>query len=178
MSNNVFKSIDDLKEYTEQFSDRFTPGEIQTVSDETFMWNGTEWQKIVMDSSNSGITMTMYDLNAQIISQLPSHTEDDMKTDVEIINNFDTKISSRCYMMLCKEASYYTLFMNEKHNDNEFTDLGNAVITCACDLGQIRSVEQLENEVEIWVYDSVLQQMYCLHLFNYESGIVPFGGAN
>lgn len=175
-SYNVFKSKEELDKYTNQFSDRFTNGEIQFIDGKMYMWSGSEWDEIAAQYDNDGISISMYDLNEQIISQLPDYTDAQIEESKQVVNDFYNRAKSKYYMLLCKEASYYTLFTNTFDYDNEFSNLGDAVITCAADLGKIKSVETIgDAEVEIWVYDTIAMVMYCLHLFDYQQGVVSFG---
>ena len=169
----VFKTKADLDKYTEKFSSRFTPGEVVTVEDTTYYWDN-EWKELKIEmKDNNGLTMTMYELNEQLMSQMPDHTSFSLAEDVAIIDGFHTRVKSDYYMMLCKEASYFTIFTTI-NPDGEFHTLGDAAIACAQDLGSIRAVTNIEDsEIEIWV--NAGESMLCLHLFNYAAGVVPFG---
>ena len=119
------------------------------------------------------VSMSLFDINAQLISQLPAHDAVQLEEDVLKIDEFDTKTNSNYYMLLCKEASYYTLFttIGEPEDEKSF---GEIVIECATALGEIHSVENIEdNEIELWVVNGE-NETRCLHLFDYARGVVIY----
>lgn len=116
--------------------------------------------------------MTLFEINQQIISQLPIRTHEELKEDLNTICDFDEEQKSDYYMLLCKEISYFTIFEKNNNNNNEFNNLGSAVIACILEgLGDIVSIDKLDTEVEIWV-KTFEGDTVCLHLFNYAQGIV------
>lgn len=120
---------------------------------------------------NGGLNMKLYDLNKQIISQLPNLTEfDEIIND---INNFSKETNNIHYMLYGKEQSYFTLFEKE---DNNSETLGAAIIDCLTNVGDIKSIELTESKdaFEIWV--TIDGEATCLYLFPYDSGIVKIGG--
>ena len=115
--------------------------------------------------------MSLYDMNAQLISQLPTLTKEQINGKIKIINDFASNINSNYYMLLCKEMSYYTVFVNKKY-DGEFETVGHALVACL-DWCEVKSIEALEDEIEIWIMNK--GTAYCMHFFDYQSGIVEFG---
>ena len=54
--------------------------------------------------------LTLYEVNQQLVAQLPNMTKEKIEEKKEMFNNFLKKDSAEYYMMLCKELSYYTIF--------------------------------------------------------------------
>jgi hypothetical protein len=79
-------------------------------------------------------------------------------------------------MLLCKDVSYYTIFCDCPDIYNEFTNLGDAVITCIQEsLGDIVSIDKMDTgEIEIWWRSG--EENCCAYLFNCEQMFVQFGG--
>ena len=146
---------------------RYTPqeGEImQNLSDDKFyIWKEDKWMQINTDSS--GLNMGLYDINKQIISQLPELT--DLESKKEIISLLHSEWGNDYYMLYGKEISYFTLFKLIKPQL-----FGYEVIECLKNIGTIKAIDLTENKdaVEIWVESK--EGPTCLYLFPYDTGIV------
>ena len=70
----------------------------------------------------------------------------------------------------CKEISYFTIFSIQKYA--ECDTLGEAVIECLNNVGEIKSIDLDEggNAIECWVTTG--DESTCLYLFPYDDGIV------
>ena len=124
---------------------------------------------VKLTNSNSKIEMSIYDMNSQIIAQLPDADLEEVKAKID---NYASRTDNGYYMFLCKEQSYFTVF-SRKAIPN-YT-LGDAVIECASDLGKIKAIDTSSpNEIEVWVMFGTKAD--CIHLFPYDLGIVTFGG--
>lgn len=149
---------------------RYTPIEgevIQNPEGEYFMWHDGHWNTIKMEGS--GVEMGLYDMNKQIISQLP-YLEDFSKA-LENIRTLHGTHWNKYYMMYGKEISYFTLFEIIGYND-----FGNDIIDCCTNIGPIKAMDLTESgdAVEIWVQPTDGEPT-CLYLFPYDSGIVQVG---
>lgn len=117
--------------------------------------------------------LNIYELNKQIISQLPPLDPVKFNDAVDTINNW---CKGHTYMLYGKEISYFTLFQKEDNKNNEFADLGHAVLTVAQDISKyIYSCDVVDDgsAIEIWIkYDKAPTVLY---LFDYENGIVKYG---
>lgn len=173
----TFETENQLKKYTQKLRHRLEDGEVCQVqkSNKTYIFQNNEWVEMKV-KADSNIGLTMYELNEQLVAQLPDHKEEDIAVDKEKIDDFFRGTLSKYYMMLCKEQSYYTVFIRQE-DWNNFESLGECVIDCLNNIEcKIKSVENLDNkEVEMWITDSN-NTIWCLHLFDYASGIVEFGG--
>lgn len=149
---------------------RYTPTEgelIQTPEGKYMIWHEDGWNEIKMESG--GINMGLYDMNKQIISQLP--TLNDFTKAIADVRNLHEKYLNEYYMMYGKEISYFTLF--KVCGMNEF---GQDVIDCCTNIGAIKAMDLTEagDAVEIWVQPQD-DEPTCLYLFPYDSGIVQVG---
>ncbi len=148
---------------------RYTPAEgevIQTPEGEYLIWRDNQWMKINMDSS--GIELGLYDMNKQIIAQLPELT--DLSDKEGVINSLHMKYNNFYYMLYGKEISYFTLF---KIKEPQY--LGAEVIDCLRYVGKIKAIDLTEESdaVEIWVETD--DGPTCLYLFPYDNGVVQVG---
>ena len=149
---------------------RYTPqeGEIMqnTVDDKFYIWHDNSWALINVD--NSGINMGLYDMNKQIISQLPELT--DLEDKHYTINNLHAKFNNFYYMMYGKEISYFTLF---KIIEPQY--FGSEVIDCLKNIGIIKAIDftEAQDAIEIWVENE--NGPTCLYLFPYDNGVVQVG---
>ena len=143
-------------------------GEImQNASDgKYYIWHEDNWHEFSME--NSGIEMDLYDMNKQIITQLPDLTDWDRVE--QLFNDFHTSWRNKYYMMYGKEISYFTVFkIVEPHL------FGSVVMDCIPNVGIVKAIDLTETEdaVEIWVmYED---EPTCLYLFPYDMGIVEVG---
>ena len=131
-----------------------------------YIWHEGQWNAIKMDKS--GFEMGLYDMNKQIISQLPDLTEFEDAT--AAINKLYESRPDRFYMMYGKEISYFTLF--EIIDDFWFPS---NVIECCANIGNIKAIDLTEaaDAIEIWVMSD--DEPTCLYLFPYDSGVVKVG---
>lgn len=149
---------------------RYTPEEgelIQTPEGKYVIWHDGSWNEINME--NGGINMGLYDMNKQIISQLPALN--DFTKAIADVRDLHGKYWNEYYMMYGKEISYFTLF--KVCGMNEF---GQDVIDCCANIGAIKAMDITEaaDAIEIWVQPENGEPT-CLYLFPYDSGIVQVG---
>ena len=148
---------------------RYTPDEgeiIQTPEGKFMIWHDNTWNEVKIDGG--GINMGLYDMNKQIISQLPCM--EDFSKALEDIRTLHETYWNKYYMMYGKEISYFTLFEIIGYND-----FGNDVIDCCTNIGPIKAMDLTEagDAIEIWGEGE--DGPTCLYLFPYDSGIVRVG---
>ena len=159
---------------------RFEKGEIVFVTDKNqyMMYDGEQWVKIQEEMKVQGmsnIELTAYDLNKQIISQMP--ILEDWTESEKVLNTFITKSIHNDYLLLCKDISYYTIFQKSSDIFAHFSSFGEAVLTCASDIGDIIAVDYMDttNTVEIWVRKKESKENLCMVLFECHDFIVTYG---
>lgn len=139
---------------------------IQTPDGKYMIWHDSQWNEFQME--NSGIKMELYDMNKQIIAQLPDLADWDRVE--EVVNTFDTNWQNTYYMMYGKEISYFTVFKIKEPNG-----FGREFIDVVKNVGIIKSIDLTEaaDAIEIWVIYN--NEPTCLYLFPYDMGIVQVG---
>ena len=146
-------------------------GEIAYAIDEDCYYLYNEgWQPVEATMEGSNIVLGLYDLNAQILAQLPPITDFDEKC--KLIEEFIHNTNNNYYMMYGKNISYFTVFCRKNFN-GEFTTVGDAVITCLENVGLVKSIDLTESKdaIEIWV-TTPEDVTTCLYLFPYDMGLV------
>lgn len=167
-----FKTENQLKSYTRHSKDRLEQGETAHVenTNKIYIFN-KEWTEI-KTQGESNINMTVYEINEQLIKQLPDLTDEQIQKKKEEIRDFYLKKETKVYMLLCKEHSYFTVFLLEK--DNQYNTMEEEVIACVLygDNHKIRSIDNIDdNEIEIWAIDED-NAAWCYHLFDYQEGLI------
>ena len=72
-------------------------------------------------------------------------------------------------MLLVKEISYYTLFVDNSNSNENMSDI---VIECLSNLGNIIDInDESEGAIEIWVKDSD-GEAHIGYLFPYDQGVI------
>lgn len=150
---------------------RYTPEEneiIQNPEGEYLIWKDGAWNKINIEGSD--ISMDLYNMNKQIIAQLPTLTDDELNEKKYSIDALNAKYNNEYYMLYGKEISYFTLF---KIIEPQYFSY--EVIECLKNVGDIKAIDLTEDKdaVEAWVMTD--DEATCLYLFPYDLGIVQVG---
>ena len=116
------------------------------------------------------INLNLYDLNKQIISQLPDYTDEDFEKAYSLLDEYG-KGKDWC-MLLGREVNYYTIFHNlTKDADETFAS---AVIDCCKFQGTVKSVgwasEDNHEAIEIWIM--IGEEPTVFYLFDYAQGVI------
>ena len=131
------------------------------------IWHDGQWHAFQMDSS--GVEMGLYDMNKQIIAQLPDLTGwDKVET---TLKNFDTDWNNEFYMLYGKEISYFTVFRIKEH-----CEFSKEVIDIVKNIGSnVKAMDLTEaaDAIEVWIIYN--EEPTCLYLFPYDMGIVEVG---
>lgn len=135
-------------------------------SKKIYVYNDGKWVQMRPEGSN--LSLGLYDINKQIITQLPD-MEDFEKATENIITLYET-YKNEYFMLYGKEISYFTLF--QIIDDFWFPT---EVIDCCKNVGTIKAMDLTENNdaVEIWVETE--DGPTCLYLFPYDNGLVRVG---
>lgn len=164
--------LDIIKCNSVQFAN-LTPevGQVVFIQDDEengqlLMWSGTEWTE-VKTNSNSEITMTAYEMNQQLISQMPALTDTELIEKSILIDEFCSNTNNTFYMLLCRDTNYYTVLHRIGRDSLDYAS--KVVIDCAETQGTIKSIEPVEGAIEIWV--SSLTDTYTMYFFPYDGGV-------
>ena len=150
-------------------------GETKIENDKLYVSQNGEWIETEAKLSEGGeldTGMTLYDINKQIISQLPALTIDELHEKKTIINQYDYEQQSPYYMMLCNELKYYTVFSVQDGRSGK-PSFWSEVIECLIEFAdEVKSIEMANDNsaIEIWIKkDNEINVMY---LFNYKFGVI------
>ena len=137
--------------------------------------NGTYEPYAPAVSDESGLNMSIYDLNKAVIAQLPTLNDDALHECMVEINEWRCDTNNQYYMLYGREISYFTL-AHVSDGQNTFS-LGDVVLECLNSIGEIKSIDKVPdgNAFEIWVHYAAEDLMTCLYLFPYDSGVVEIG---
>ena len=144
---------------------------INTIDDGYYVYKDGNWMKINVE--NSGLNLGLYDLNKQIIAQLPILSDEELSNKKTVINQLHEKFNNEYYMLYGKEMSYFTLF--KLKDPSRF---GDEVVECLGYIdGDVKCIDITEPEdaIEIWVHEGT-EDPTCLYLFPYDTGLVIVGG--
>ena len=147
-------------------------GELALVKDEEKIYryeNGAWVEHIPVDGK---LGMTVYQINQQVIPQLPNLDADQINNGINAIDQFTNPNSY--YMLLCRDINYYTIFITGNEESNE--TVGQAVIDCfSCMGAELKAIDLTDdgNAIEIWfmVPGEELPAM-CAYLFQYDEGVI------
>lgn len=173
-----FENMEALKHDMEVNPHCYTEGCTVFLEDikETIIYRNGEWvaQEIGETTSTSGeVSMSLYEMNRQLINQLPDYNEEAWGGAKEILKEYLEKHNHSYYMLYGRELSYFTVF--HKEDSAEFVDLFSALKTCLDSVGSVRSFDfDGETAIEIWVKPDVASAVTCLYLFPYDDGVVTF----
>lgn len=148
-------------------------GDIAMLNDsgEIYIYN-KDWQ-IFEPEATSNLNLSLYEINQQVISQLPSPTEEKKKEIFDTIRDYIYKTCpmNKYFMLLNNELRYYTIFERTKTTDEDFIL---CLKDCLASVGDIKTIEEENGAIGIWV--TTTAYCHCLYLFPYDEGVVPFGG--
>ena len=116
---------------------RYTPDEgeiIQNLDGEYLIWKDGNWNKINVEGSS--ISMGLYDMNKQIIAQLPTLTTNDLLEKLPLVEELHNKYNNEYYMLYGKEISYFTLFKLK-----QVESFPHEAIDCLQNIGPIKAID-------------------------------------
>lgn len=147
-------------------------------TDELYIWETGRkcWSKLM--NSDTGLKMSLYDLNKAMIKTLEFLTPDQLEKKKELIKDYFKRNPSKHHMLLCKEYNYYTIF----EKDTFFLDTINlpfeeTVLDIITDLGEIYDIDNDTNgdNLQIWIRLKEEENPFVFYLFSYDRGVVYYG---
>lgn len=121
------------------------------------------------------VSMSLYEINQNLISQFPAYTNE-QKNDLEDrINEWEDKyVINQYFMLLCNDLRHYTILHRGAHENADFPDLGQSITGLFSESGYtIHSDEILDDHCEIWATND--DGTYVFMLFPYDQGVVTYG---
>lgn len=172
-----YESMAALKQAMEENPNRFTEGYSVFIEDvkETVYYHNGEWIADESDEINGTgeITMNLYEMNRQLINQLPEYNDEAWNAAKEILNEYLEEHPNSYHMMYGRELSYFTVFHQEA--EAEFNGLFDAIKACLASVGSVHSFDfDGEAAIEIWVKPDTTSDVTCLYLFPYDDGVVTY----
>ena len=147
---------------------------------EYFLYQNKAWFPVQGEMTSSGLQLNLYELNRNIISQLPDFEDSQWEGAESVFKEWLEGKTCKYFMLYGREINYFTIFKKKTLLDEktDFETLFKAVKECLTALGPVKSVaiNKLEDgsasSIEIWVkYEDVVT---CMYLFDYEEGIVVY----
>lgn len=137
-----------------------------------YRYDPIEGWKMVKPEGN--FQMQAYDINKQIVGQLEILDEIALASKAKEIRDFAYSSNYKFFMLLCRDLNYYTVFyLDAKQADETIEDV---VIECAQDVGEIKAIDFVENNVaiEFWVTNED-NESFVMYFFPYDNGVVLCG---
>ena len=146
------------------------PGQTLYIEDEQKVYTYSEDGVLTPMEIASNVQMTAYDINKQIMIQLPRLTPEEIEGTKSLFAEYNQNEGQEYFMLLCHELRYYTLFRTGCYTDERAEDI--IVDECLKNLGDIISIEKSANgcAIEIWI--AVNDEAYVMYYFNYDEGVV------
>lgn len=147
-------------------------GELALVTDEEQIYQyNNGWQPYIPENDELGLTV--YEINQQVIKQMPNLDADQIQNGINIIDQY-TRANSY-YMLLCRDMNYYTVFVTG--NDDYEETVGQAAIECFDTLGaELKAIDLTDDgsAIEIWFVLPIgdQSQAICAYIFNYNEGVI------
>lgn len=139
-----------------------------------YRWDPVEgWKPVAMEGN---FQMSAYDMNKQIMGQLPELDAKTLAGKKEMMREFMQLNDATFYMLLCRDINYYTLFYKtpvEHELAEEFLE-DIMIDECLPNIGKIKSIELTDGAIEIWVQDAE-DCVYVAYFFPYDSGVIVCG---
>ena len=122
------------------------------------------------------ISMSLYEINQSIISQLSAYDEEQIDDLADRINEWDTNYhtNEKYFMFLNNDKHYYTILHYQDSTHTHFQDLGKAITCLIKEMNyDIASDEITKDHCEIWLKND--KETLCYLLFPYDQGVVTYG---
>lgn len=121
------------------------------------------------------INMSLYDINKNIMQQLPDYTNEQL---YQLEDNIDNEINNKYiknsyFMLLCNEIHYYTLF-HFNPEESDFRSVGEGITYLLSEAGYTISADEIcDDHIEIWGKKD--KEAFAFMLFPYDQGVINFG---
>lgn len=121
--------------------------------------------------------LTLYELNKQMVGQLPpiDMTDEEVAKRYNLaFDEFIDKIQNKYYMLLCRELNYFTLFHKMPENEEAFNDV---ILEIIKNYGTWITWDWADDEhtcLEFWAKVKIKEkeEICCFMLFGYDNGVV------
>ena len=115
--------------------------------------------------------MTLFEFNQANYANAPTMSKESLNKSISYVASYVSKHKSKYYLMLEKDQRYYTFFTFLHGNFNP-TKLAKELIDLAADLGEVKSIEEMGDMLEIWVVDKMTGECKMYGFFDYSKGTI------
>jgi len=149
-------------------------GEVAYCEDEQqyYIFKDGKWLKVEANMTSEGLQLNLYDLNKQIMEQLPDFNEEQIKDFKAALEIWKSPKADKYYMLYGREIGYFTLFVEDIDEDDNL--LSDSVVECLGSFEAIKEYDMSGEAVEIWVRTE--EGVTVLYLFGYDAGVVTYHG--
>lgn len=115
--------------------------------------------------------MTNYELNKQIVADSLPLTIEEINQKKEMLTKYFEE--DWAFMLLCKDLSYYTVFLDRTNEQPLPPKFADEVIDCLQSIGSIKGIDlnTEQNAVEIWIHPLIAEPAVA-YLFPYSEGVI------
>lgn len=141
-----------------------------------YIKRGHNWEEMTKAKLNgdTGLTMSLYDLNQSSMLQFPPKTAEELDNIKPLLEDWHKQFLDRHFMLLSHKLHYYTIF----ENGISSMTFGQSVINILKEFNKIYSIEE-DKENQGWEIWACLQDTdtapEIFYLFPYEAGVVYYG---
>lgn len=164
------KTYDDLKK-SKLLKETLSEDDKIYVIDENRVYSYRNGRFVVQEiDKTSNVDVSLYDINKQIISQMPEITKEEA---IKILDDYQWMHASTSYFgFMSFEKHYFTIFhRTENKQDTMFAAIA---LDCIQNIGHLKTLN-IENEtLEVWL--DIGNEIYQYLIFPYDEGIVNFHG--
>ena len=135
-----------------------------------YTYKNGQWEMIKGESS---LGVTMYDLNKQLISQLPILDKDAIVTARKEVQQFIDETKNNYYMLLAREQNYYTLFNIIDNPLGSHVPVVDELWGCVEYMGEIKAVDRNNGAIEFWAQPTEENsEPIFMMFFPYDAGVI------
>ena len=162
----MIESVTGLEEVLEPYAGQTVYSE---ADDKVFRFDPVVgWEEI---KTNGNLSLSAYEINKQVISQLPPLSAEELIEKKILIREFMINTQNKYFMLLCRDINYYTLFHLDvyENTDERLEDI--LFAECAIFIGAIKAVDPTDDgAIEIWVTNET--DTYAMYFFPYDAGVI------
>lgn len=162
----MIESVTSLEEVLEPYAGQTVYSE---ADDKVFRFDPVAgWEEI---KTNGNLSLSAYEINKQVISQLPPLSAEELAGKKILIRDFMINTQNKYFMLLCRDINYYTLFHLDVYENTEERLEDILFAECAMFIGDIKAVDPTDDgAIEIWVTNET--DTYAMYFFPYDAGVI------
>lgn len=119
--------------------------------------------------SGNNMQLNLYEINRQIVAQLPEFAEEQWDGAMKVLEDWMTGKHNEYFLLYGREINYFTLFKKSASEDS----LKDCIKECLQNIGPTKAFDIAKDNgaIEIWAEFSGITT--CLYLFEYDDGVIP-----